>query len=330
MAETFYEILGVSRDATQAEITAAYRDRVLETHPDRSDDPDATEAFKRVTTAEEVLSDATERARYDRLGHDSYVRLANGWSETSSRSTVNSSSDSNLGSQSAETSRRRTAESTRKRTHAANQQSDRGRDTGTGGTGSSHHARQRRRRQRARRAAAETAASWWVDDQTTDHRASASGGASADPQTTRARSQTAGPTGSATDSSGTEDTFRYSVHNWTDEITVERRYQPIGYHTAVFVACLALLYPILVYSSVTPLFPFGINLIVAGCTLVMIGYLLTMPRIAMGVFGCWSLIMTALLPQFATAPLSLATVVVIGAFWGPLGYAVAIWWALRL
>lgn len=325
MAETFYEILGVSQNATQAEITTAYRDRVLETHPDRSDDPDATEAFKRVTTAEEVLSDATERARYDRLGHDSYVRLANGWSETGANASAGAGTETESETESGTDTDDGTDGSgfnspTSSRSHTNNRT--------TGRAGPSHHARQRRQRQRARRAAAETAASWWVDDRTTDHRASASGGASADPQATRA--QTAGTTGTGNDSSGTEDTFRYSVHNWTDEITVERRYQPIGYHTAVFVACLALLYPILVYSSVTPLFPFGINLIVAGCTLVMIGYLLTMPRIAMGVFGCWSLIMTALLPQFATAPLSLATVVVLGAFWGPLGYAVAIWWALRL
>lgn len=76
MGETYYDVLGVAPEATRDEIEAAYRERVLETHPDHSDDPDAAEQFQRVRTAKSVLTDGTERARYDRLGHESYIGLA--------------------------------------------------------------------------------------------------------------------------------------------------------------------------------------------------------------------------------------------------------------
>lgn len=74
MGETFYTILGVDPDATAAQIRRGYRDQVKECHPDVNDAPDANRRFKRLTTARDVLLDDDERARYDRLGHDSYVR----------------------------------------------------------------------------------------------------------------------------------------------------------------------------------------------------------------------------------------------------------------
>lgn len=74
MGETFYSILDVESDADREAIRAAYRDHVKETHPDVTDRPDAATEFKRITTARDVLLDETERKRYDRLGHDAYVR----------------------------------------------------------------------------------------------------------------------------------------------------------------------------------------------------------------------------------------------------------------
>ncbi|MXR51646.1 DnaJ domain-containing protein [Halovenus sp. WSH3] len=73
MGESFYTVLGVERDADAAAIRRAYRSRAKECHPDVSDDPDAAERFKRLTTARDVLLDADERATYDRLGHEAYV-----------------------------------------------------------------------------------------------------------------------------------------------------------------------------------------------------------------------------------------------------------------
>jgi molecular chaperone DnaJ len=66
----YYEVLGVGREATEAELKKIYRKLALECHPDRHpDDPDAEERFKELSEAYAVLSDSEKRARYDRFGH---------------------------------------------------------------------------------------------------------------------------------------------------------------------------------------------------------------------------------------------------------------------
>jgi molecular chaperone DnaJ len=71
MPRDYYEVLGVSRDAGDAEIKKAFRKLARELHPDvNSHDPNAEEKFKEAAEAYEVLSDADRRATYDRYGHD--------------------------------------------------------------------------------------------------------------------------------------------------------------------------------------------------------------------------------------------------------------------
>ncbi len=66
----YYEVLGVPRDASVADIKAAYRRLAVQYHPDRNpDNPEAEERFKEASEAYAVLSDADQRARYDRFGH---------------------------------------------------------------------------------------------------------------------------------------------------------------------------------------------------------------------------------------------------------------------
>ena len=72
MSEDFYEVLGVSRDASEDEIQQAYRKKAAEYHPDVSDDPDAEEKFKKVKKAKEVLTDEEKRQAYDQMGHDRF------------------------------------------------------------------------------------------------------------------------------------------------------------------------------------------------------------------------------------------------------------------
>lgn len=67
----YYEVLGVGKNATDAEIKSAYRKKAKECHPDlHPDDKQAEERFKELNEANEVLSDPDKRAKYDQFGFD--------------------------------------------------------------------------------------------------------------------------------------------------------------------------------------------------------------------------------------------------------------------
>ena len=69
MKKDYYEILGVSKTATAAEIKKAYRKKALEYHPDKNPgDKEAEEKFKEAAQAYEILSDEQKRAQYDQFG----------------------------------------------------------------------------------------------------------------------------------------------------------------------------------------------------------------------------------------------------------------------
>lgn len=65
----YYSILGVPRGASEEQVKKAFRKMAMDYHPDRNQDPTATEKFKEINEAYEVLSDSQKRAYYDRYGH---------------------------------------------------------------------------------------------------------------------------------------------------------------------------------------------------------------------------------------------------------------------
>ncbi|MDZ7659736.1 molecular chaperone DnaJ [Fodinibius sp.] len=66
----YYDVLGVSKDASEDEIKKAYRKKAMKFHPDRnSDDPESERKFKEASEAYEVLGDEQKRKQYDQFGH---------------------------------------------------------------------------------------------------------------------------------------------------------------------------------------------------------------------------------------------------------------------
>ncbi|RXG12309.1 molecular chaperone DnaJ [Leeuwenhoekiella aestuarii] len=73
MKEDYYDILGLSKNATAAEIKKAYRKKAIKYHPDKNPgDSEAEELFKKAAEAYEVLGDENKRARYDQYGHQAF------------------------------------------------------------------------------------------------------------------------------------------------------------------------------------------------------------------------------------------------------------------
>ncbi|VDP94250.1 unnamed protein product, partial [Echinostoma caproni] len=66
--KNYYDILGVSRDSSEDQIRRAYKNLALKFHPDKNRAPGATEAFKKIGTALNVLTDTEKRRRYDQFG----------------------------------------------------------------------------------------------------------------------------------------------------------------------------------------------------------------------------------------------------------------------
>lgn len=69
----YYDVLGVNRQASPAEIKKAYRKLALQHHPDRNQSADAEKKFKEINEAYEILSDSKKRQAYDQFGHQAFT-----------------------------------------------------------------------------------------------------------------------------------------------------------------------------------------------------------------------------------------------------------------
>ena len=76
----YYEVLGVSKDATEADIKSAFRKLAKKYHPDVSKEENAAEKFKEAQEAYAVLSDPEKRKKYDQFGHNAFNTNGGGFS----------------------------------------------------------------------------------------------------------------------------------------------------------------------------------------------------------------------------------------------------------
>lgn len=298
MATTFYEVLGVPEDAATEDIRAAYRARLKESHPDLSDDEDASERTKRIIRARDVLTDEDERGRYDRMGHAAYVGQSG---EDIDESDVSS------------------AASAAREAGWAEGASDDGR-ADRDEVGGRRRARERRRRERAARER--------VDAATDGHQSD--GAATAE----TANGSAASAASASTDGSGTNvaDGVSESDRSWNAGSTFSvrqtydvgnrrRRLFPSTQSLVLLVVSFVLL-PIMVFASLFPPFPLVVNLVVALCIVLLVGYLQSVPEVGVVVFGSWSVAMPFALAELGIPLTSLLGVLALTLTWTPFGLSV--------
>jgi curved DNA-binding protein CbpA len=243
----FYSVLGVARSASTDTIRRAYRDRAKETHPDVADEADAAARFRRVKRAHEVLVDPSERARYDRLGHEGYLaaeRLDTEGDPGAEAEPTESTAPSDGPDRRAGSTR--TGHAGTARTGAASR-TDRRRAHGTAANGGGRpgYGPRRGARRRGR----------------------------------RARRSDDGDVGSVR--MGAARWVRFAtalLEAWQSQLTASSG--PLA--LAVFVA-----YPVFLGSTVAPWFPPSVNAIVGICTLFVVAYLVLRPELGIPVFGGW-------------------------------------------
>ena len=82
MSKDYYDILNVSKSASDSEIKSAYRKLAMKYHPDRNpDDKSAENKFKEVSEAYDVLKDREKRSAYDQFGHSAFTNSNGGQSQ---------------------------------------------------------------------------------------------------------------------------------------------------------------------------------------------------------------------------------------------------------
>lgn len=79
MKRDYYEVLGVSKSASAADIKSAYRKLAMQWHPDRNKSSDAEDKFKEINEAYEVLSNSQKKSAYDQFGHAAFDPSSGGF-----------------------------------------------------------------------------------------------------------------------------------------------------------------------------------------------------------------------------------------------------------
>ncbi|ELZ24347.1 heat shock protein DnaJ domain-containing protein [Halosimplex carlsbadense 2-9-1] len=359
MTETFYDRLGIDADATTEEIEDAYREAIKRVHPDVSDDVDAGERTKRLNEAKRVLTDGAERARYDRLGHAAYTgegtpdagstRTAAGSGDTGSGSapesdpgsgsatTASRTGESGTGGPSSDTATGTDRSGRDGNTWRGSQQRGRRSGAGRSAGGTDRHRRERTRgRGRAdgrgtageaadgttRSTGGSTGPSW----QSSGAAAGAGGAKSGSSPSARRQAAAGASNGPNVDWSWNawDATGAWAVRNGPDGgggLRLSRLF-PVDQSVVLLVSTFVC-YPFFVAATLFPAFPLVARATVGVCTLLTFAYLLSIPEVAILVFGLWSVVVPILLLAVpGLAVFSLAGVIGLTATWVPLGMSV--------
>jgi len=294
MTESFYDLLGVARDATVDEIERAYRRRIKETHPDLNDDPDASERTARIVEARDVLIDDAERARYDRIGHDAYVENPQGVDRTAAGPTETRANADAAQGQSTErgpTNARASAEERRRRERQARREVDFGSDD----------------TETAERTDGET-------DSTADQTAAGGNGASA----------ASGPsTGNTAPPSWSDTTAGWAARTPADPSPGFIAQTALALREAPATALIVfLLYPLLVLGAFFPAFPLAVNVVVGICLVLTVAAAQSVVGMGIVIYGVWTVVGSVGLAVASVSPFSPLGLVVLGTTWLPLGFSV--------
>jgi len=330
MTETFYEVLGVSPEATTEEIESAYRAAIKEVHPDVSDATDASQRTKRLNKAKRVLTDADERARYDRVGHAAYTNDGPGSGEGAGA--AETTDEAGTSGASAD----RTADGRRRHEGDgaggnAGETSGAGDPMGAAGSATTGANGHRRAGARETASADRSGATRSRTDSRGPSWQSGSVGASGS-RSARRQAAASGPDSPNVD-------WSWNAWNPREAWAVRQGERTRGLHPArlfpvdqslVLIASSIFCYPFFIGSVVFPPFPLAARLAVFLCTLFMFAYLLSIPEVAILVYGFWSVVGTlGLLLWPDVSVLSLVGVIVVTATWVPLGISVLTFRILR-
>jgi molecular chaperone DnaJ len=310
MAETYYERLGVSPDASEDEIESAYREKLKETHPDVSDETDAKQRTQGLIEAKEVLTDEKERSRYDRLGHQKYVSLERQESSTPSGDDASSSAGEGTTTTGAGDVGAASGQGAAAGGGAATSS---GSGTATGaGTGTANAAGTSASTESTTFGGGEAGSASWYDG----------------------RSGSGDAVGDGSWRSNEEDTWR--AWNTEGSYAVSRSNEPfrqgnIFSSDKIFglLSVTFLVYPVLLFGALFPGFPLIFRFLVAICTVLLIAFLQSIPEVGIAVFGTWSVMLPLVLFSAGVELMALTSVLAMAGVMFPLGLSLLTRLAIR-
>ena len=283
MGETYYDLLGVSDDATSDEIEHAYRQKLKETHPDVSDRADASERTRLLIEAKATLTDTSERRAYDRLGHEAYVN-----SDVSSGTATGTPRDADRTQRTHSTGRR-------KRTDRHN-------------TGN-----QRRNQQRGSKTNSAT-----TSTQTTSTENVGSGAEWATRSHRSSRERSTEQRNSHSSWRAWSGNRAAAVARGRAVFRLRGLFRM--QHALVLLGTTFFVYPVLLFGALSPDFPLVLNLFVAACVVFVIAFLQTIPEVGIIIFAVWTVLLPPILfVGLSLSPFSVQSILALTAVVFPLG-----------